>query len=647
MAPSIVIQSTYDKETSQFLQISDNPYAIPKLAQFASDHSMVNWCLVVRYQYHPRVYSIVANNPSGLRAAIQRYLDAQPANEFWQNFNPKSCSWNQVIQELDNAEEQYAAQGRNNPIRKALRQGSGISRNLKPLLEGVPQENGLGLLKGGLQIIFNAVKTRSDTCERIFEAFEGIPGSVIRAENLRRIFPRDEALATAFRQLNYELVKCIPEMIDVLLRKNHKSSEPFSIFQYQYLRMVVLIRMQEIHRLGKTVFGDSLRDINAILKPMEDAERDLEQIRAELITSGIANIQELSEEAKQAIARIQQSVDNADQRFKEEIGLLNSKIDKIDEKMDQERRNCIPQGTAQHVTQGMSCLFIFVQENRRIEYLHPEEADRVMISKRSRYAWEEFIDAICMEEERLSPIQDLGLVLRKYHEFSTKALAQANYLIMKPRFQSWLMDPESDIILVDGHCSETIGKIAPTSIFCAGLVETLSGKNQGSQPWALPQKPQAVLYFFAGEHTSPSSRLLGPQGMIRSLVDQLLLQWPRHDLPDLRFLEGRLMQLAGERRLDPQNLCHIFEKLIAQLGPKSPVWCIVDGISFFETSLHGWMDDLMLIIRSFLRCVTDTRGRNGVGQVKFLLISPDKSTVVRDSIPANYRVELRAGNIHS
>ncbi|KAJ3542045.1 hypothetical protein NM208_g4313 [Fusarium decemcellulare] len=590
MAPSIVIQSTYDKETSQFLQISDN---------------------------------------AGLKAAIQRYLDAQPANEFWQNFNPESCSWNQVIQELDNAEEQYAAEGRNNPIRKALRQGSGISRNLKPLLEGVPQENGLGLLKGGLQIIFNAVKTRSDTCERIFEAFEGIPGSVIRAEKLRRIFPRDEALATAFGQLNYELVKCIPEMIDVLLRKNHKS---------------------KFHRLGKTVFGDSLRDINAILKPMEDAERELKQIRTELITSGIANIQELSEEARRGIACIQQSVDNADQRFDrvmEELGLLSSKIDKIDEKMEQERRNCIPQGTAQHVTQGMSCLFIIVQENRRIEYLHPEEADRVMISKRSRYAWEEFIDAICMEEERLSPIQDLGLVLRKYHEFSTKALAQANYLIMKPRFQSWLMDPESDIILVDGHCSETIGKIAPTSIFCAGLVETLSGQNRGSQPWALPQKPQAVLYFFAGEHTSPSSSFLGPQDMIRSLVDQLLLQWPRHDLPDLRFLEGQLMQLAGERRLDPQDLCHIFEKLIAQLGPKSPVWCIVDGISFFETSLHGWMDDVMLIIRSFLRCVTDTRGRNGAGQVKFLLISPDKSTVVRDSIPANYRVELRAGNLHS
>jgi hypothetical protein len=258
-----------------------------------------------------------------------------------------------------------------------------------------------------------------------------------------------------------------------------------------------------------------------------------------------------------------------------------------------------------------------------------------------------FMDCICTEEERLSPTRDLGLVLRKYHDFSTKVLSQANYLLMTPRFQSWLTGPFSDILLVDGHCSETVGKVAPTSVFCAGLIESHSVQRQTPDSHALVQHPQAILSFFAGEHVTASSGLCGPFGLIRSLVDQLLFYWPGPDLPDLSFLEGEFMQFAEEGKLAIQDFCDIFEELLSQLDPNSQVWCVVEGISFFETSLHGWKDDIAVVIDCFIKCVTRAEtARNRAGPVKFLLVSPVKSTMTRDFIHGDSRIELRAGNHH-
>lgn len=89
-----------------------------------------------------------------LRAAIQRYKETQPKNDFWENFNPDSCSWDQVVAELDETTSFYRTKAEGNAIRRSFR-GPGVSRNMGPLLESIPQDNGLGVLKGGLLIIFN------------------------------------------------------------------------------------------------------------------------------------------------------------------------------------------------------------------------------------------------------------------------------------------------------------------------------------------------------------------------------------------------------------------------------------------------------------------------------------------------------------
>lgn len=95
------------------------------------------------------------NGNSDLRAAIERYKTEYPDNDFWREFDAGTCSWQGVLGELDEAKQIYMEKGTRNPLRRGLRHGSGVARNLKPLLEGIPQDDGLGLIKGGFIIIFN------------------------------------------------------------------------------------------------------------------------------------------------------------------------------------------------------------------------------------------------------------------------------------------------------------------------------------------------------------------------------------------------------------------------------------------------------------------------------------------------------------
>lgn len=95
-----------------------------------------------------------------LQTIIENYKDLNGHNCFWANFDPDTCTWNQVQDELNKVEDEYQLKAKRNPIRRAFR-GEGLTRNLTPILEGIPENDGLGLLKGGLIILFNVGATPS------------------------------------------------------------------------------------------------------------------------------------------------------------------------------------------------------------------------------------------------------------------------------------------------------------------------------------------------------------------------------------------------------------------------------------------------------------------------------------------------------
>jgi hypothetical protein len=68
-----------------------------------------------------------------------------------------------------------------------------------------------------------AVQQRTATCQKIFDQFESVPGCIHHAECLQNMHRKSHSLNTAIRNLYLQLVKCLPALIQILLREEKHS----------------------------------------------------------------------------------------------------------------------------------------------------------------------------------------------------------------------------------------------------------------------------------------------------------------------------------------------------------------------------------------------------------------------------------------
>lgn len=101
-----------------------------------------------------------------LRFIIEDYKTLHRGDGFWDNFHPDTCTWYHVHDEITKVEDEYRKKGVGNLLRRTFRE-DGLTRNLTPLLEGIPDSDGLGFLKGGLIILFNVGFIHRPTCVSI------------------------------------------------------------------------------------------------------------------------------------------------------------------------------------------------------------------------------------------------------------------------------------------------------------------------------------------------------------------------------------------------------------------------------------------------------------------------------------------------
>lgn len=262
----------------------------------------------------------------------------------------------------------------------------------------------------------------------------------------------------------------------------------------------------------------------------------------------------------------------------------------------------------------------------------------------------QILAALGSDEEIKSHVHDMYYTLRKHHDFSDKAMAQAAYLTNMNRFRQWQGGKKSDILLVDGHAgSEGNGRTTPMSVFCATLIQGLEDINAKSSR-SVPTNSLMVLYFFCGQHKDPDGCLPGPSGLMRSLILQLILAWPeerRRDIQSIKLL-SEIGQTPESSTYHIPFLCRVFEELLWHLPPGLIVHGIIDGVSHFETSIRGWSTEMRTIASSIKSCATRLCSASENSSVlKMLLASAGKSTVVRDLIPREDQVSLRAGNFLS
>ena len=97
-------------------------------------------------------------------------------------------------------------------------------------------------------------------------------------------------------------------------------------------------------------------------------------------------------------------------------------------------------------------------------------------------------------------------------------------------------------------------------------------------------KPVIVVSYFCGLHSNfVTDDRANARGMMISLLGQLLLQAKHKDLHfDLTFLAQKKLQHIAQE--DLKTLCSLFRSLVVQLPKDRMIFCVIDGISLYEST---------------------------------------------------------------
>ncbi|KAH6842762.1 hypothetical protein B0I37DRAFT_448174 [Chaetomium sp. MPI-CAGE-AT-0009] len=449
--------------------------------------------------------------------------------------SPESCTWANVLDEMDKAKKEWDSKSK-----FRARHGGGIERNILPLLEAIPTDNGLGLLKGGLTVVFHAVKRRSDACERIFACFEEIPGMIAKGHTLARIHPDKPEVASKVEELHNSLFDSIPSLIDILLRRDGASSGP-SEKRRGWKRAT-----GKVVGVVKDLVRDAVKEVEGLIAPitaavskLEDCATMLSNAQVEVTGKRVAglevNVQLILDIIKPKSTEVSGKLDVIYSKVDE----MSSRQDRISEEvstlvnvlyrhfMESTRKRELESSTWP-LSQGTILAALdhgrreFPSSQRQLEQpwpsserLHDVDIDRLL-------------EAIATDDEHLVFHQDRDRLVRTQSQFSFKALKNAYRIMESKELGIWMSSPESEFMVVDGGCVEqSKGVVSPMTVLCASIAAGLAA-NTASPNSRMEPAEAAVLFFACGEHTSPSRLLPGPLGMMRSLISQLLIA---RDLP--------------------------------------------------------------------------------------------------------------------
>jgi hypothetical protein len=233
-----------------------------------------------------------------------------------------------------------------------------------------------------------------------------------------------------------------------------------------------------------------------------------------------------------------------------------------------------------------------------------------------------------MKVHHLTALDDEHRIIRRGgHSMDSDAISHAASMFQTSQVQQLLHSPNSGVVLVNG-CTDRSQhtKISPITYVCATLTHALRRSPDRN----------VVLVFFCGQHSTSNDDLMGPQGLMRSLVAHLVLTLVQDayisDSAPIQFpsLQGDIEELSFK------CICQLFYSLV-ELVPKGiTLHCVVDGISYYEKPV--WKENYDLMMECFGSIITN----EAMGAIfKLLLTSPTTSHWLLSLLMPHQRVSLR------
>ena len=185
------------------------------------------------------------------------------------------------------------------------------------------------------------------------------------------------------------------------------------------------------------------------------------------------------------------------------------------------------------------------------------------------HATEQVLALLDFDVELLS--NDVESTLRNVWTLDSSAQDRAVTIMASPQLQTWLTTPQSSALFINGN-HDASGRQSPLSYICSKLIDSMCSSVGDSGHSSI-----LACVFFCGQHMDPDDPTVGPAGMMRNLLAQLLLSHNAFKLATIQRLLDIDPSQVGE-------LCTLFAALIEQLPRRYVVFCIIDGMTLYEDS---------------------------------------------------------------
>ena len=159
---------------------------------------------------------------------------------------------------------------------------------------------------------------------------------------------------------------------------------------------------------------------------------------------------------------------------------------------------------------------------------------------------------------------------------------------------------------------------SPTSYFCAKLASTISSRGSAISSGCAT----FPLFFFCSRHTYQTDVDAGPTGMLRNLIAQLLNLYPSFSLETMAEIERIDLN-------DTNELCRTLESLVDELPTDTTIFCIIDGVSAFE-SRATYEKDFCIAVETLVGLAHGVNER--AATIKVLFASTSRSRLLQQHL---------------
>ncbi|KAF8857512.1 hypothetical protein BDZ45DRAFT_652705 [Acephala macrosclerotiorum] len=206
-----------------------------------------------------------------------------------------------------------------------------------------------------------------------------------------------------------------------------------------------------------------------------------------------------------------------------------------------------------------------------------------------------------LEYDHLLCHQDLKETMRHRFVFSAAEKSRVSWLVDNERLGDWITSPTSDLFLINGNETRH-ERTSPVSVYCGMLTRALQS-----------QEPRIVLYWYCGLNVNDNVA-----GMLRNMIGQLL------DLIEAHKSPLKAIKKVWYADFIPENegmLWKLFKKILKQQLKSASVFCILDGVSFYED--YHRAPEFEKLVKDLAALVDDAQESELI--FKVLLTSPSRS----------------------